>query len=187
MEARRLSALIEQLVAIDRTRPQFFVESLESQETVPLGPLQLTIRLDRVDRLAGGARLVIDYKTGKRFSPAAWQGPRPLEPQLPLYAAASEADGIAVVQLSESGVRCVGLGSSAIDFPGIQAARGPGDRDQNWRHAVAAWRRDLHSLATEFAAGDVRVDLDNIETASGPFAMLTRVFEPVVVVLPDAD
>jgi probable DNA repair protein len=187
IEAERLTALIEQLVAIDRSRPEFVVDSAELQEVVPLGPLQLAVRLDRVDRLAGGGRLVIDYKTGQRFSATAWYGSRPAEPQLPLYAAASDAAGIAVVQLTENGVRFVGLGSSAIEVPGIRAAPGPGDADFNWARMVSAWRRDLHSLAAEFVAGDVRIDLDDIDAAGGPFAMLTRVFEPGVVTLPDAD
>jgi ATP-dependent helicase/nuclease subunit B len=37
--------------------------SSESSHRVPLGPLTLVGRVDRIDRLADGTRLVVDYKT----------------------------------------------------------------------------------------------------------------------------
>ena len=42
------------------------------------------MRIDRIDRLADGARVLIDYKSG--LADADWRGERPDNPQLPLYA-----------------------------------------------------------------------------------------------------
>ena len=46
--------------------------------------LEFAVSIDRVDRLADGARVLIDYKTGN--AAADWRGERPDNPQLPIYA-----------------------------------------------------------------------------------------------------
>ena len=45
------------------------------------------VRIDRVDRLADDARVLIDYKTGAATTD--WRGDRPDNPQLPIYALAA--------------------------------------------------------------------------------------------------
>ena len=57
---------------------------------VRVGPLRLSVRMDRVDEVEGG-EVLIDYKTGDA-SPNDWLTERPDAPQLPLYAILSEAD-----------------------------------------------------------------------------------------------
>ncbi len=63
------------------------------------------MRIDRVDRLLDGARVLIDYKTGA--ATADWRGERPDNPQLPVYALLSPDALVAVayakVNAAESG------------------------------------------------------------------------------------
>src|SRR6202000_1110226 len=59
-------------------------------ENVAVGPLSLSVRMDRVDEIEGG-EVLIDYKTGKA-PPNDWLTDRPDAPQLPLYAILSHAD-----------------------------------------------------------------------------------------------
>jgi ATP-dependent helicase/nuclease subunit B len=59
----------------------------------PAGPVTLTGRADRIDRLADGTLAIIDYKTGS--VPGAGAVAAGFEPQLPLEAAMARAGGFA--------------------------------------------------------------------------------------------
>jgi hypothetical protein len=52
---------------------------------------------------------------------------------------------------------------------------------------LEAWRRQLALLATEFAAGDTRIFIDEHDEAAGAYAPLTRVFEQLALVRGAAD
>lgn len=85
-EQRRLRRRLSEWMQVEASRVPFTVIECEKQlDDVQVGGLMLRLRADRIDELAGGERLLIDYKTGK-VSPKDWEGPRPNEPQLPLYA-----------------------------------------------------------------------------------------------------
>ena len=58
---------------IERQRGPFEVAALEHAKTVKIGPLELQVRLDRIDRLPDGRDVLLDYKTGK-CSPGDWDG-----------------------------------------------------------------------------------------------------------------
>jgi len=85
LEARRLTRLVTAWLAYERERQPFIVAATEVKSTVTVAGLTLVLRLDRVDVLADGSALVIDYKTGS-VGPDAWEGDRPDDVQLPLYA-----------------------------------------------------------------------------------------------------
>jgi ATP-dependent helicase/nuclease subunit B len=176
IEEERLRKLMTKLVEFDRERVPFVVEATEESADVAIGPLQLKLRHDRVDRLDTGARLVIDYKTGTKFSINAWRGARPSEPQLPLYAATSAVDGIAIYCLNSDGLEV--YGTSARDV-GLDFLKGAGaivdEEPADWSHAVAAWRSAFEALAAEYADGDSRIDRNDPKLAEGEFAMLTRI------------
>jgi RecB family exonuclease len=118
-------------------------------------------KLDRLDRLKGGAHAILDYKTGKA-NVGGWLGARPDEPQLPLYAVTSGTDVAAVA------FACVKAGEMA--FKGIAREKGliPGvstlaeqraaQRRSSWDELLAGWRSELEQLGREFASGDARVD-----------------------------
>ncbi len=174
-ERERLVPLLEQLLAYERERTPFEVIAREQSCQVTVGPLTLRLRLDRIDRLNNGAELVLDYKTGQ-FSLAGWNGPRLADPQLPLYATTSEAQGVAIMQINDSGIRVLGVGAEDLDVAGIKAVQkafpnGPAD----WPALVDYWHRCLQTVATEFVAGDFRIDRRNRSLAEGPYTMLTRI------------
>lgn len=87
-EKRRLAALLTIWLTHEADRQPFTVEHCEQRlPNVTVGPLQLKLRADRIDQLPDGSRLIIDYKHKTTpISTSVWQGNRPDEPQLPLYA-----------------------------------------------------------------------------------------------------
>lgn len=84
-ERPRLVALLAKWLEVERQRAPFEVERLEQGAgRARHGGVEFTVRIDRMDRLLDGARVLIDYKTGG-VTPD-WRGERPDNPQLPMYA-----------------------------------------------------------------------------------------------------
>jgi probable DNA repair protein len=177
---RRLGAPGEGLLAIERKRlvrlvlewlqfeieqrTDFEVKAIEDRRALAVGPLALNGRLDRVDRLADGRTIVIDYKTGAKGGVRSWLGARPDEPQLPLYLVATEPDarGIAFARVSAGEKEFVALAEDEAMLPG---ARVDWNADHaNWAALVDAWRTELTRLATDFAAGVAEVAPKRRET-----------------------
>jgi probable DNA repair protein len=135
----------------------FEVRASEKEfKDVQVGPLRLSVRMDRVDEVAGG-EVLIDYKTGDA-SPSKWLTERPDAPQLPLYAILSEAErlhGVAfgLVRAGE------GLGLKGYAADGILPGRPTKLKEAaTFSAQVERWRQVLVRLAEEFYAGDARVN-----------------------------
>jgi ATP-dependent helicase/nuclease subunit B len=158
-EADRLRRLLREWFELERRRDPFEVECLEIWHREALGQLTIQTRLDRIDRLADGSRIILDYKTG-RSSVRDWLGERPLEPQLPLYGLGRGGrDLAAVVFASVRSGNCsfTGFGRSEDLLPGLPAAEKSGCLAEtgiaDWSGLLAAWRRSLEGLSREFADG----------------------------------
>jgi probable DNA repair protein len=160
IEARWLESRALELLDCDLGRPAFAVESVEATRTVQIGGLELTLRLDRVDRLADGKLAVIDYKTGSDAEPKSWLDERPKLPQLPLYVEAVGADRVAAVafgRVRAGSTGYAGLARDAGAFPGCKVQP---DAYASWDALLAEWHRRLEILAREYAAGDARLAPD---------------------------
>jgi probable DNA repair protein len=155
MQHARLQRLLRPWLEHELARPKFTVKQREeTASNVQIGPLHLSVRMDRVDETAGG-ELVIDYKTG-RAATNDWLSDRPDAPQLPLYAVVSNAErlgGVAFARLrvgKEMGWKGYAAGEGVLLKP---------DRIKTGSFAaqVEEWREVLTKLAEQFAAGDARV------------------------------
>jgi probable DNA repair protein len=151
LEALRLTGLLQEWLAVERQRAGFAVARREHDVTLALGQLQIRLRMDRIDELPDGSRLIIDYKSG-RSSVADWQGDRPAKPQLLLYglAAPESTVAIAVAQVRPRDSRFLGLGKVAA-APGVSTV-------EDWESLNARWRESLERLAAAFLSGDAAVD-----------------------------
>ena len=65
IEQRRLMRLAREWLNEDRKRSDFAVVAIEDKRSVEIGGLVLTTRLDRVDELGDGRRIIIDYKIAR--------------------------------------------------------------------------------------------------------------------------
>ena len=161
-ERTRLAATLEGWIRDgELAREAFAVVAVERAIPLALGELQLSLRIDRVDRLPGGALAIIDYKTGRSVTPLRWFDGRPQAPQLPLYLLAHRAaePAVAVSALVYAGVRAgnarwSGVAADELAWPGLGVVdaltRG---RVADWAAATDHWRAALAALAREFAAG----------------------------------
>ena len=92
-----LEKLAREWLELERRRAPFQVSAIEEQRDLEVAGLQFQSRIDRMDKLADGGHVLIDYKSGRMLSPRQWEGPRPDDPQLPLYAVAAPEQLAAVV------------------------------------------------------------------------------------------
>ena len=131
----------------------FSVVAVENKRNMVIGPLTLRGKLDRVDELEDGRRIVIDYKS--RAEPAtAWLGARPDAPQLPLYLIATEPDAVAVAfaQVRAGEMKFAALAADETLLPVRKSLP-----DIGWDAQLAEWRTVLTQLATQFSQGEAAV------------------------------
>jgi probable DNA repair protein len=175
IEAQRLAATLSSLLELDLRRGGFCVAGVEERRELIVAGHELRVRIDRLDRLTDGSIAIIDYKTGERSSSAEWFKQRLRDVQVPLYAAHSALPvGAAAIARVRSGQAAYNGYWTAGAFPG-RPSKLPGERD--WSAQLGAWRSQIEQLVREFAAGDTRLFLDDLDEALGAFAPLTRVHE----------
>jgi probable DNA repair protein len=138
LEQARLARLAAEWLEVERARGEFEVKALEEKRALQAGGLRFSGRIDRLDRLASGGHALIDYKTG-RVSRAAWEGERPDEPQLPLYAvnAPEQISRIAFAKLR----------TGQMEYLEVETSR----------QKLADWKKTLDALGQAFAAGEAGV------------------------------
>jgi ATP-dependent helicase/nuclease subunit B len=151
----RLARLLRPWLAQELARPAFAVKQREEKVSdVQIGPLHLSVRVDRVDETVGG-ELVIDYKTG-RAATNDWLSDRPDAPQLPLYAVVSNVErlgGVAFARLKvgkEMGWKGFAAGEGVLLKPQRM-------KTESFAAQVEEWREVLTKLAEQFATGNAEV------------------------------
>jgi ATP-dependent helicase/nuclease subunit B len=156
----------------------FRVQAVEQRAAFAVGPLTFDVRIDRVDELADGTLVIIDYKTGERATSADWFGARLRDAQVPLYASmlGDTVSAAVVTRLGGAEIRYFGFWPDGA-FPGRPSKAALGDPVEQ----LALWRRQVAELAAELAAGDVRIFTADYEDAAGAYAPLTRVFEQLAL------
>ncbi len=139
-------------------REPFEVRSREQTHTdLAVGPLHLSVRVDRIDSTASGGAVLIDYKTGVG-KPSQWLSDRPDAPQLPLYTLLPEANQLDAVAFGNlrtgKDFGFAGHQTRPDVLPGLQKLpRGT----ETLAELQAQWRSTIEQLATDFHAGDTRV------------------------------
>ena len=159
MQRTRLSGLLGAWLEIELKREPFSVKLSEQRfEDVRIGPLRLSVRMDRVD-VGEDGEIILDYKTGIAAS-SEWQGNRPDATQLPLYAVLT-ADAEPETRLAD--VAFVHIRPAKdMAFDGFvkkvtaESNKSP-RRSISLPEQVDVWREVLTDLAEAFHRGDTRV------------------------------
>ena len=155
IELARIEHIVGQWLLLEKGRQPFTMLEQETGRRVTLGGLQLNIRADRVDRLETGELVILDYKTGE-CSPSDWDGSRPDEPQLPIYAVTADSPvaGVLFGRLKIGKFAFRGLACSDGIVPGVKAP----DDQPSLGETIEEWREVLDRLGREFKAGQAIVD-----------------------------
>jgi ATP-dependent helicase/nuclease subunit B len=187
IECERQCHLIAQWLAYEKTRSPFTVVAIETAQTIHFKGVNIHVRIDRVDQLADGSFLIIDYKTGEA-NIKAWQGERPKEPQLPLYALTytgthnegiANIKGISFAQININAQCFKGLGKADI-AEGINSIENNRiELPQTWEGTLAHWQDTLGKLLKEFQQGDCQIKyLDELtKTYARDYLRINRFYE----------
>ena len=163
LEKTRLVMLARSWLLYEKQRADFEVVMIEQKRLMTFGGVAVNVTLDRMDELASGGRAILDYKTGAA-SVSAWLGPRPDEPQVPLYALGSgENVAAAVFAVIKAGTAAFkGVARENDLLPGVKTISAQRSamaaHYDSWEMLLAGWRIELDELGFGFASGDARVD-----------------------------
>lgn len=162
VEQTRMRRLLRAWIRLEAERPPFRVVEREAKHALSLpasgadaGRMALSLRVDRVDEDAGGRRIVLDYKTGRKQSARGWAGERPAEPQLPLYALALQPEAVAFAHVRSGEMGFDGLGAADTGIKGVRACNA--DDGGDWQARMREWRWAMDALAREFIEGRCEV------------------------------
>jgi ATP-dependent helicase/nuclease subunit B len=152
LEQERLERLVLEWLQLERQRSPFQVYGVEHERPIRIGPLEMNVRIDRIDRLPGGQDVILDYKTNRK-APSAWDGDRPDEPQIPLYAVTHDAElaAVAFAQVIAGRPAFKGRAATPEVLPGVKA-------QNDFESMTVEWRQILEALAERFAAGHAVID-----------------------------
>jgi len=157
LERQRLSGILGAWLDVEGSRDiSFTVELSEAPLEWKCEGLNLSLKVDRVDRLSTGQRIVIDYKSSAGQSAADWSQSPLKSPQLPCYSQViADVETIAIGQatINEPGYLTLGAGiglddadkknKKAMDRAGVTELAGLKDQ----------WLADLRSLVSAFVDG----------------------------------
>ena len=161
-EQERLVRLLAAELQVEAQRPPFALLAPEGEARYELAGLSLHLRPDRIDQLADGRCLVIDYKTGRAPKPAEWTEDPPRDAQLPLYALAQAGKGVAgilVLRLADGACNPAGLVADASIWPDLKGIAEAGQRPPlaDWPALLEFWRTSLSGLAADYLAGRAEI------------------------------
>jgi probable DNA repair protein len=150
-ERGRTLRVVRTVLELERQRAPFTVQATERAVEWPQQGARLRLRIDRIDRAADGARLLLDYKTGAADRMKLHDSE--LDPlQLALYVTALAGQGESVaaaflLDLRPGRVQYTGVAASAAGMPSLKEI-------PDWSATAAAWRAQLLQLLQEHLHGD---------------------------------
>ena len=164
LEMSRLRGLLQEWLEQEKKRSDFTISACEQSHEFNVENIELRTRIDRIDKLADGKQLIVDYKTGKT-SVNDWFDERPEDPQLPLYAVSSVADigGLAFARIKHGEMAYIGLTKEADVLPKTKAYTDSryAREFETWDALFSNWKDVLSSLAVAFREGDAKVNPKN--------------------------
>jgi ATP-dependent helicase/nuclease subunit B len=163
LESQRLEVLLQEWLQLEQLRSDYAIRALEQDIVLDIAPLEIRLRVDRIDQLPDGSDVIIDYKSG-RCAVKDWLGERPAKPQLLLYALGDDGAqdkppvaGIAFAQLRPRDCKYVGAGVEAF-APGIKTDMEKLSQEgEDWASLTRHWQDTLQGLVAEFIKGEAAV------------------------------
>lgn len=161
IEQARTAGLIRRVLANDREREAFAVAQVESKLDARLGDIRLQLRCDRIDVDTSGGVIVLDYKTGSPRNMVSKGEINAL--QLVVYSCvvAGEIAGLGLYNVDSREV--------LIDGTGPAFARG-----DDWSDVLRSWQATVLRLASDIAAGDVRLNAQQGLQEARDLSLLSR-------------
>jgi len=167
IERRRLRQLLYDFIHEEAVRPEFSVAGVEKKLDYEKFGIRLGLRIDRIDRLADGRMLVVDYKTG---SPKTFlnRNHELKDLQLMVYADALDVE--------IGGLAFINVDSREITYK--VAGGGWNEAEEGaWEETLQSWRAEVHQALEALATGDARINILQSASEGRPLSILSRLEE----------
>jgi len=112
-----------------------------------------TTRLDRLDQMDNGDKIVFDYKTGTT-SISNWCSQAIREPQLPIYSITNHTQGAAFIELDASKISIKGISKDKDSLPKQSTRK---TTCGEWDEQLGIWSETLNQAAQNFQSGQAQV------------------------------
>jgi probable DNA repair protein len=171
IEKIRLEKLLLNFIETDKLRQNFRVLETEKSVGVHINGLDFETRLDRLDEMDNGDKIVFDYKTGSS-SISKWCASNIDEPQLPIYSTTNDVQGAAFIELKSNSIKFKGLSKDPDSLPKQSSRK---SNCQEWDAQLGSWHDKLALASAEFQAGSASVLPNKSACEYCEFDLLCRV------------
>ena len=174
LEKERLVKLVTVwLQEVEVQRPQDFeVVACEKENRLEIEGVRVKLVIDRIDQLADGRLLVMDYKTGNKIDFKNWGQATITEPQLPIYAAFllqdQEVGAVCFAKVSLDKAGFAGISAAADQVQGatvFNETRGKvifsEQQFPDWNSIVTHWRNQITATALSLKNGEAKVQFED--------------------------
>lgn len=162
IEQQRLQQLLEFWLDLELERADFKIHACEEKHSIEVEGLPVKFTIDRIDALADGGLVVIDYKTSAVVANKSWADDRISEPQLPIYVSLAlkyesvVAVCFAKVRTDES--KFIGLSVEEGVLPEVTALHKVKNSSAfikfaDWDSLLEHWYTSLTNIAHEIKSG----------------------------------
>ncbi|BFM07136.1 PD-(D/E)XK nuclease family protein [Halioxenophilus aromaticivorans] len=153
VEQERQTAIINQWLAVEKTRPDFNVTQIEQAIEADIQGIIFKLQFDRIDQTGEQEYVILDYKSGATSSSKQWRPERLVAPQLPLYACfwPEQIAAVSFAVVNGKQQKFDGVGELSVDITGVQKAEKIAETD--WPTLKANWLADLNRTVAEFKSG----------------------------------
>jgi exodeoxyribonuclease-5 len=170
IERNRLNQLMQVWLELERERADFTVTSCEKKFELEVEGLALNLTIDRIDTLAEGGLVVIDYKTSAAVANSSWAEERITEPQLPIYVVLAlkyeQVVAVCFAKIRSDETKFIGLSAEQDVLPKVSALAKVSKNSvfqqfDDWDALLEHWHTSLTNIAQEIKAGVASVAMSN--------------------------
>ena len=170
IERNRLHQLMQAWLTLELERADFVVDACEKKFELDVEGLKLNLSIDRIDKLAEGGLVVIDYKTSAAVSNSSWAEDRISEPQLPIYVVLAlkyeQVVAVSFAKVRSDETKFIGLSAEQDVLPKVTALAKVRENSAfygfgDWDALLEHWYTSLTNLAQEIKAGVAGVTISN--------------------------
>ncbi|ADI30058.1 PD-(D/E)XK nuclease family protein [Methylotenera versatilis] len=170
IERNRLHQLMQAWLTLELERADFVVDACEKKFELDVEGLKLNLSIDRIDKLAEGGLVVIDYKTSAAVSNSSWAEDRISEPQLPIYVVLAlkyeQVVAVSFAKIRSDETKFIGLSAERDVLPKVTALAKVRENSAfygfgDWDALLEHWYTSLTNIAQEIKAGVAGVTISN--------------------------
>lgn len=164
LEKERVADILREWIKVaESDRGDFIVEKTEYTTDITIEGLKITARLDRIDMVDDGKKIIIDYKTGE-CSKSDWLSDRPRDPQLLVYNLVDTFGAISFAKVKPGECGFIGISKEDDMLPGVVSFEKDAKLREKlqgintWEELTESWKGVVNGLARRFMEGKNAVD-----------------------------